>query len=190
MIAPEIAYRNVRPGSLLLAEPYSQDAWFGRSVVWIASHEDSGTFGFTINKQLNLSLAEMINDFPPGPFMPYFGGPVRTQTLNYIHRLGGKLIPGAHHVANGVYWGGDYDIVRQLIETGELHPDQIKFFLGSAGWDEGQLYGEFMRGDWGVQLPGSELDLIGHTHNLWYDAIEQNDTYRHWALVPEDPEDN
>lgn len=185
----EAAYQRVRTGTLLLAEPYSRDPWFGRSVVWIASQETSGTFGFMINKQLNLSLGETIRDFPQGAFMPYLGGPVRTQTLNYIHRLGASVIPNSLHVADGVYWGGDYDAVRQMIETGELHPDQIKFFLGSAGWDEGQLHKEFLRGDWGV-VSGAGFDLIGHTHNLWYDIVESSEEYSHWGLVPEDPVDN
>jgi len=185
----EAAYSLVGPGSLLIAEPYGQDPWFGRSVVWIASHEASGTLGFMVNKQLSLSLGEMINDFPHGNFMPYLGGPVRTQTLNYIHRLGGSMIPGAYPVADGLFWGGDYDVVRQMIEAGDLFPDQIKFFLGSAGWDDGQLRDEFLRGDWGV-VSGGAFELIGHTHNLWYDVVEGTPEYSHWGVVPEDPADN
>ena len=185
----ESAYQSVCPGSLLLAEPYGQDPWFGRAVVWIVSQEDEGTFGFMVNKPLNLSLGETIGDFPPGPFMPYLGGPVQTQTLNYIHRLGASMIPNSLHVADGIYWGGDYDVVRQMIMTGELHPDQIKFFLGSVGWGSGQLEEEFLRGDWGA-IPGEDYDLIGHTHNLWYDIVESSEAYARWALVPEDPADN
>ncbi|MCD8185851.1 MAG: YqgE/AlgH family protein, partial [Rikenellaceae bacterium] len=176
MTDPETAYRNVQPGNLLLAEPYGCDPWFGRSVVWIASHEESGTFGFMVNKPLNLSLGEMIEDFPQGPFIPYLGGPVHTHTLNYIHRLGASLIPDAYPVANGIYWGGDYDLIRQLIETGELFPDQIKFFLGSAGWEADQLHEELRSGAWGV-IEGEDTEILGHTHNLWYEAVEHSPIY-------------
>ena len=185
----ETEYGKVRPGTLLIAEPHSVDAYFRRSVVLIASHEPQGTYGFIVNKRLNLSLGEMIDDFPSGPYIPGLGGPVRKSTLNYIHRLGDGIIPNSYRLADGIYWGGDYDRVRQLIRTGDLAPHEIKFFLGSAGWDEDQLYNEFVRGDWGAVYI-DDLDIIDASDDLWYEAVESSNEYRPWALIPEDPADN
>ncbi len=53
------------------------------------------------------------------------GGPVAPDTLHYLHNLG-DLIPNSVHVEGNIFWGGDIDIIRELIKKGRLtNPDQV-----------------------------------------------------------------
>lgn len=186
----EEAYKQVRPGSLLIAEPYSQDPYFKRSVVLVAGHShEEGTLGFIVNKQLSLNLCDLIEEFPSGDFMPCLGGPVRPSTLNYIHNFGETLLPNALPITKNLFWGGDFDLLRTLLSTGEITPGKIKFFLGTAGWESGQLYREFSEGAWGVYC-GKGLDIVDSPPDLWYRVVEMTEDYCHWGLIPENPANN
>ena len=43
----------VMPGKVLVAEPFLQDKYFGRSVVYLANHDSAGSVGFVLNKRCN-----------------------------------------------------------------------------------------------------------------------------------------
>ena len=93
-------------GSLLISEPFLADSCFKRSVVLLSEHDKHGTLGFILNKPTDLKLNEAVEDFPEFNVPLYFGGPVDTETLFYIHTLGNKL-EGSREIAAGVFWGGD-----------------------------------------------------------------------------------
>jgi len=73
-------------GSLLISEPFLVDSYFKRSVVLLSEHDDKGTLGFILNKPTDVTLNEAVDDFPDFKVPLYFGGPVETDTLFYIHR--------------------------------------------------------------------------------------------------------
>lgn len=183
------AYKKVKAGSLLIAAPYSDDSYFKRSVILITEHSNKGDVGFILNKNLTLNLYDLVEEFPKTDFTLCLGGPVHPSTLHYIHNLGDILIPKAMHICDNLYWGGDFSIIRQLVESGEIAPECIKFFLGYCGWESGQLRKEFINGDWGV-VNSCNMELISDSTNLWYDAVEQSEEYSHWGVIPENPEDN
>ncbi len=189
MIGDPEKYRKVRTGSLLLAEPYGTDPYFRRSVILLTEHAEAGDVGFILNKPITLNLYDLVENFPRLEYSLCLGGPVHPATLHYLHTLGNILLPGAVHVTGNLYWGGPFEVLRQLAESNEVPPGSIRFFLGYAGWSAGQLQAEFMRGDWGV-CPAAKADLLGCDPGLWYEVAEQCEDYRHWALVPENPSDN
>ena len=52
-------------GKLLISEPFMDDPMFKRSVVLLCAHKDNeGSFGFVVNKYVELNLQEIISDFP------------------------------------------------------------------------------------------------------------------------------
>ena len=116
-------------GSLLISEPFLVDSYFKRSVVLLSEHDDKGTLGFILNKPTDVTLNEAVDDFPEFKVPLYFGGPVETDTLFYIHTLGEKL-EGAKEILNGIYWGGDYEQLKFLIDTKQVRQDQIRFYAG------------------------------------------------------------
>lgn len=180
-------YKSIRAGSLLLSEPFSDDPYFKRSVILIVEHEEHGDVGFILNKCLGICLCDLVDNFPDDDYTLCLGGPVNPSTLHYLHPY--EDLPGNVRIADGLYWGGDFEILRDRLFTGEMIPAHMKFFLGYSGWERGQLMEEMQSGLWGV-VPGTEKNILRATGDLWYDIAGASDRYRKWTLVPEDPEDN
>ncbi|MDB9117428.1 YqgE/AlgH family protein [Parabacteroides merdae] len=54
----KITHNDVLPaqGSILISEPFLQDAYFQRSVVLLVEHTQEGSMGFVLNKKTELSV--------------------------------------------------------------------------------------------------------------------------------------
>ena len=78
----------IQTGKILLAEPFMMDANFRRAVILLCDHHEEGSLGFILNKPLKMSVDELIADFPEFDAEVYFGGPVATDTIHYIHDKG------------------------------------------------------------------------------------------------------
>ena len=85
---------GVKPkkGKLLIAEPsLTGDVSFNRSVVLLAEHNQEGSVGFILNKPLNYSINDLVEEIQV-PFPVYNGGPVEQDNLYFIHKVP-ELIP-------------------------------------------------------------------------------------------------
>ena len=53
-----------KQGNILISEPLMNDFHFGRSVILLIDHEEAeGSFGVIINKTLNASVNQIVDDF-------------------------------------------------------------------------------------------------------------------------------
>ena len=80
----KITHNDVLPaqGSILISEPFLQDAYFQRSVVLLVEHTQEGSMGFVLNKKTELSVNTFFADLQEFPEMPiYLGGPVSANRL-------------------------------------------------------------------------------------------------------------
>ncbi|MFK7773629.1 MAG: YqgE/AlgH family protein, partial [Saprospiraceae bacterium] len=100
--------RKIVQGKVLLAEPFMLDTNFKRSVVLICEHKEDGSLGFILNKSLKMKINELISGFPDIESIVYYGGPVQTDTIHYIHNAG-HLFEDSQEIAKGIYWGGDFE---------------------------------------------------------------------------------
>src|SRR5688500_2695270 len=92
---------DLHTGSLLVAEPFMQDVNFRRAVVLVTDHnQEEGTVGFIINKPLSVRITELVEDFPEIEGYAYYGGPVSTNTIHYIHNVG-MLLDGSTEICPG-----------------------------------------------------------------------------------------
>ncbi len=139
--------RPVKSGSVLLAEPFMLDPNFKRTAVLLVDHSDQGSVGFIMNRRMDLRVDELIEDFPEFSAPVYFGGPVGSDTIHYLH-CKGDLLEGSDEITRGVYWGGEYERLKFLIQNELIKPNDIKFFVGYSGWSEDQLDEELMLGSW------------------------------------------
>ncbi len=140
---------KVSKGKVLLAEPFMMGATFGRGVILLCEHNKDGSLGFVLNKQLDITINELIPDFPEFEAPVFAGGPVETDTLHYLHNVG-DLLEGSLPVGQGIYWGGDFEKLKFLIDSKLIKPHNIRFFMGYSGWSPGQLLGELETGSWVV----------------------------------------
>jgi len=176
-----------RKGSVLIAEPFLRDAVFESSIVLLTEHNEEGTIGFVLNKPLNTSMQEIIQDFPEGNFSVSLGGPVASNSLHYIHTLG-ERIPGSIHVYDKVYWGGDFDALKKLIQAGKIKEHEVRFFIGYSGWEPRQLERELSENSWLVTYIDTDKIMRHSDKKLWYNVLSKlGPRYKMWINAPADP---
>lgn len=181
-VKPEI----VQKGTLLLADPFMLDQNFRRSVILLCSHQDKlGTVGFILNKKLELSVNELISDFPEFDSIVNYGGPVSTETIHYIHDCG-DILDDSEEISDGIYWGGDFEKLKFLIESELIQPHNIRFYLGYAGWSAMQLKDELEYGSWIISQMHPNHILKSKPKSLWRDVLHQKgDSYSVIGEIPD-----
>ncbi|MFK7933584.1 MAG: YqgE/AlgH family protein, partial [Saprospiraceae bacterium] len=115
----------------------------------------------------------------------YYGGPVQPDTIHYVHRMG-DLIEDSQHVVDGIYWGGDYEKVKFLIDQGLITDKDIRFFVGYSGWSGGQIEQELALGSWVVTDMDANYLFKTPPPELWQQAMEnKGNVYSVIAQVPD-----
>ncbi|HQV01558.1 MAG: YqgE/AlgH family protein [Bacteroidia bacterium] len=177
--------RKPQTGNILIAEPFLHDKSFKRSVIWLTNHDENGSRGFILNKQTNIKLNKLIDDFPMFDIPVFYGGPVETDSLFFIHTAG-KLIEGAEHFLPGYYVGGNFDTLKFLIDTKQLKTYQVKFFIGYSGWVANQLESEMNELTWMVTDFKNELGINADNETLWSNYVKGMG--KDYTLVANSPE--
>lgn len=176
---------DLSKGKILVSKPLINDDFFHNSVVFLTEYDSNGAVGFIVNKPLSLDLQDLIEDFPQFKTQLYYGGPVSSDNLYFIHRVPDK-IEGSVHIIDDLYWGGNFNQVVHLINECKLDSNDIRFFLGYSGWDLSQLDNEIDDESWIIdQLENSlfESDMI----KLWKNRLKQKGgDYKLWANAPQD----
>lgn len=174
------------PGTLLLSEPFMTEASFTRSVVLITEHSDQGSLGFILNKPTGHTIGQVLEGFPSGDSQLFFGGPVETDSLFYLHNS--AHLKGCRKVASGLYFGGDFDALKAGLLSGEISPRMIRFFAGYAGWDAGQLTNELKSNSWLISKPLPELTFNADATCMWEQILKgMGEEYAELAFYPLDP---
>ena len=108
-------------------------------------------------------------------------------TLHFIHTLGSRLA-GSVEVARGIWWGGDFDELKAMVGSGEAGREEVRFFLGYAGWSAGQLDNEMEENAWLVCSIDPMAVMGAMDTEFWNDTLARfNNKYRAWANFPDDP---
>ena len=178
-------------GILLIAEPFLKDPNFMRSVILLCRHEETeGSFGFVLNKLLHQKLEEIIPELSGFDLPIYEGGPVQINTLHYIHQYP-NLLPESVKITEEVYWGGDFETLKTLMQSDLIDISKIRFFLGYSGWDSAQLAAEIEEKSW-ITLPANQT-LIFNTapEDIWKASLlHLGGKYEIMIHFPTDPQLN
>ncbi len=178
---------QIKTGGVLLAEPFMLDPNFKRSVVLLCDHsEEEGTVGFILNKPLEMPLNELVADFPEFEAQVYYGGPVSTNTIHYVHNAG-DILDESIEVGRGVYWGGDFAKLKFLITSQLIRPENIRFFVGYSGWSPGQLADEMVYKSWIPAEMDSNYLFKSKPYSLWSQIMyNKGQLYSVIAQMPDD----
>jgi putative transcriptional regulator len=184
MISPET-------GTLLIAEPFLKDPNFMRTVVLMCRHTpEEGSFGFVLNKYYERKLDELIDGLDGFDLPIYVGGPVQMDTLHYLHQYP-FLLPDAQKVAEDVYWGGDFETLKELMRNGQIDPTRIKFFLGYSGWGVDQLDSELNEKAWLTVASTAKIIFDTPVEDIWKASLyELGGNYKMMVHFPTDPQFN
>jgi putative transcriptional regulator len=175
------------PGKILIAEPFLSDPYFKRSVILLCEHSDEGSFGFVLNNYIEMDLDQLMDNLPNMETRISIGGPVKSSNLFYIHSLG-SAIENSVPIAEGIYMGGDFDALQQMLKMGKLEPHQIRFFVGYAGWSANQLHEELEQKSWIVGEADPEMLMNTQDNELWKTILhDMGKDYARLTDLPSDP---
>ncbi|SHJ65110.1 putative transcriptional regulator [Arenibacter nanhaiticus] len=181
---------EVKPkkGTLLIAEPTLYgDVSFNRSIVLLAEHGEEGSIGFILNKPLDYTINDLVKEIET-PFKVYNGGPVEQDNLYFIHKVP-HLIENSIEISDGIFWGGDFGSIVDLINQNIIGEDDIRFFLGYSGWSSLQLNEELSSKSWIVVENVYESNIIQKSPNAFWKEkmVELGGNYLIWSNAPENP---
>jgi putative transcriptional regulator len=179
---------SLSPGILLIADPFLKDPNFARTVVLLCEHQtNKGSFGFVLNKRFDQHLHDLVPDILIPNISVYYGGPVQIDTIHFIHQQP-ELIKGGFEIQNGIYWGGEFNQVVKMINTGKLDLNKIRFFIGYSGWSSGQLENELNEKSWILSQSNKALVFDEKDDNVWKQALRNlGSNFAIMANFPIDP---
>ncbi|MEZ4334636.1 MAG: YqgE/AlgH family protein [Myxococcota bacterium] len=164
--------------SLLVAMPQLADPNFRRAVVLIVHHDAESTFGLVLNREVDLSVRELCEslDFRwrgRAAAEVGWGGPVETNTgwLLFQDDVDTEIEGEAVSRLEGeLCFAGSMDVLRQLAAR---PPQDLRIFLGYAGWGRGQLEAELAQGAWVVAPMSPEVVFDVPTEQMWEHVLRQ-----------------
>jgi putative transcriptional regulator len=135
-------------------------------------------------------MNELITDFEGFCIPVYYGGPVQTDTIHFLHQYP-ALIPGGKEVMEDVYWGGDFSMVSEMVKNNTLDYNKIRFFIGYSGWSENQLNEEMTEKTWLTVAATKKLVFHEQPTAIWKDSLKQlGGEYETMINYPIDPQLN
>ena len=178
------------PGILLIADPFLKDPNFMRTVVFLCEHQEEGSFGFVLNRNYDYTLDELVNGLDDLKLPVFYGGPVQMDTIHFLHQYP-EQIPGGYEIAEGVYWGGDFDMAIQMIRKGEINLQKIRFYIGYSGWGNGQLNDELKEKSWLTVKATRKIIFHKETEEIWKESLKLlGGDYEMMINFPIDPQLN
>lgn len=161
--------QKLKAGRLLVAEPFLNDPNFARSVIFLCEAGDEGSIGFVLNKPTDYKLGDLLPEFNTPGLEINQGGPVQLDTLHMLHRMPGLL--GGNEIFPGIYWGGSYEALQEILADEKYQEEDLKLFLGYSGWSPGQLEKEVKDGAWLITDLSEDLLFATESRQIWKNAI-------------------
>ncbi|MDZ4838447.1 MAG: YqgE/AlgH family protein [Bacteroidota bacterium] len=179
-------------GKLLISEPFMADDNFSRSVIYITAWDETeGVIGFILNKSVHLNLTDVI-DLKTNLQIPLFlGGPVKKDSLHFIYKSTYALYEGSRNINADIWWGGDFEALKDEIVNNNIVAEDYKFFLGYSGWGIEQLQGEMIEKSWIVTSTNSDEVFHIDQDLIWREVLRRKGGQYHLlSNFPRNPQHN
>jgi putative transcriptional regulator len=135
------------PAFLLVASQHMADPRFRKTVLLVTRHGKSGPIGVIVNRPENITLDNMLPEYPAAKkFSLFNGGPVFPAQVSYLVR-GGDAVKNALTISSNIYLAYDVPILGELL-SGKRRYKDLRVMHGLASWAPGQLEYEIKLGDW------------------------------------------
>lgn len=162
--------------SLLVAMPQLGDSNFSRSVVLLVQHDAEASFGLVLNRQVDLRLADLFGslgcEWRGGrQDRAGWGGPVSLDSGWML--FGDSLaVPTEDESVSAVVEGVNLASSMDLFQCLALEPPaHLRFFLGYAGWGQGQLEFEMAQGAWLSAEATAEIIFGVPVGEMWESVV-------------------
>jgi len=157
-------------GKLLISDPFLDEDYFRRSVVYLCEHNIDGSFGFVVNNFISINLNELDESLPKVEAQISLGGPMEVNSLYFIHQFGDQIQNSAE-ISDGVFLGGDFQQLSNKIVEDQSNISKVRFIIGYAGWKRKQLKEEIKSNAWIVKELSSPLQLFESQSRLSWKRV-------------------
>lgn len=172
-------------GKLLVATPSLIDPNFFRTVVLMIEHDDEGALGVVLNRPLEISVADYLEEWEllvADPSVVFSGGPVQQEVALALGRGSGDVEGRSDHIAHEIY------LVDLDLDPASVEVNPIRVFSGYAAWGPAQLEGEINEGAWWTVDSTDEDPFHQDSATLWSSVLRrQGGELALFATMPEDP---
>ena len=134
---------KINKGYALIASPKLKDDPFRRSVIYLTQCDSRSAVGFIMNRPTKLLLGQFFPQVKQAVRL-YSGGPVESGMLYFIHDIP-HLLPESIPIRGGVFWGGQFETLLELLAQGDVSPANVRFFLVCGTVSEQSRYGRQKR---------------------------------------------
>ena len=137
-------------------------------MVLIVSYDDRGAVGLVLNRESDVPISELLAGVKAARSRKdsaFEGGPVEPMSVLALLRTrnGPK---GAQHVAGEIWAILDQDLLEDALKA-HAGSDELRFYVGYAGWGPGQLETEMEAGAWRVIRGGADTVFDAKPESLW-----------------------
>jgi putative transcriptional regulator len=167
-------------GRLLIATPEMGDPRFRSAVIYICSHDSSGTMGIIINKQVikggdAISLSDMLDNIgiegqvqvADTPVLE--GGPVDIDRGFVLHSSDYFKINSSLKLSDTLSLTSTKDVLEVLVK--EDAPKKAMLAVGYSGWGAGQIEGELKDNAWIVADADEAIIFDTDLEGKWVKAL-------------------
>ncbi len=140
-------------GKLLVATEEVQGSDFVRTVILLLHYDETGALGLVINRPTEVTPKELLPELEGlrnYDGTAFWGGPVRMGTMRALHRTESpaddeiQVFDTVHRVP-----------LDNALPKDPTNTENLRFFIGYAGWSPGQLDREVLFGSWHI-IPATE----------------------------------
>jgi len=166
-LLPAAAGADQRPakGKLLVATELVRGDVFAETVILLLHYDETGAMGIVVNRPTEVEPEELLADVDVisgyGGTL-YWGGPVRMNSLRALLRSDTPP-EGAQAIVDSVHQVP----IDDWLKDGPTDLDNLRFFIGYAGWGAGQLDREMGVGSWHVVPASDENVFADDPRELW-----------------------
>ena len=173
-------YSSVK-NHFLIATEKMKDSRFNKTVIVMLESDESGAWGFVINKQLgSMPIAMLINpSVNPSKDQEkllkinvpiYWGGPVDVKEVFILHSSEYKSETTKKYGSLSI--SKDYNILFDIAKN--QGPKKSLIILGYSGWGDGQLEGEMERDHWILSDIDLDITFDKESNTKWDKAYKNS----------------
>ncbi len=173
-------------GRLLVATPPLVDPNFDRTVVLMLEHNDEGALGIILNRPSDITLDDVLPEwrvFATPPTVIFTGGPVSPDAVIALGRARPASSSGWVPIVDDL---GTVDLGCDPLDLG-VPLDELRVFVGYAGWGPGQLESELDAHAWFVVDLRRDDPFAPTPERLWRDVLKRQ--RGHPAMFAQYPDD-
>lgn len=160
----------------IIAMPNLMDDNFNQTVTYICEHNDNGCFGLVINRKIDVTFDEVIQQMkiPASESTShdtpiYHGGPVQQERGFILHQTAGEW-DSSLKINDKMALTTSRDILEAIAHN--EGPEQAIIALGYAGWSPGQLEQEIANNVW-LNCPAEDQIIFNiATEKRWQAAAD------------------